>query len=322
MNENKEVIKEIEKQIAHKTKKQNKAISFIKENLSKFLLIPIALIYILYGLFSITKKDASLIAILGSIAAGLITGTIIYINMMNAGINDAKKTDDYKLANKAFDDEKEAIAEYQNKLPAFCTMKQKNEIIEAQRVILQCAMLDYKAWKYGYYENKEDLSLEQKAALEKVKKIHIEPLKANDLLNRDTSNRKRREKYGRYGRSKSDYLSGKTFKSITWTLVMAIVFGYYGLAPFIINDDTIAQLVWNTFQIIMWLGMGVLKYIEAKSFVIDEYLENNIVVKTMYLKEFKAIMKTDPVSLDSYETDADREIKEFIKRKEAEENGN
>lgn len=316
---NKEIMKELEKNIVRSKKGQNKVWGWIKENISKLILIPIALFYILYGIFALTRKDADILEIVGSIALGLFTGTIMYINLMRAGIQDGKKSDEYKAKEKEHTKVSEDIVEYQDKLPAYCNFKQRQELENERVAILQNAMLDYKAWQYGYYKNRMDLTPVQLEALERVKNIKIDPIKPSDLLTKD--NRRNKTKYGRYGRNSGDYIRGKSFISILTTVAMAIVFGYYALEPVIMNKDTISKLVWNTLQIILWLSFGFIKYVDAKTFIIDEYSENNIVVKTSYLKEFLAIIKTNPNLLDEYEDPKDKEIREFIKRKEEEQNG-
>ena len=94
------ISKEIEKQIRKENSKgQNRVWLYIKDNIAKLALIPISITYIIYGLFMIEKKEESILNILASISISIVMGTAIAICMMNAGFNDAKKTQEFKDKN-------------------------------------------------------------------------------------------------------------------------------------------------------------------------------------------------------------------------------
>lgn len=315
------ISKEIEKQIRKENSKgQNKVWLYIKDNIAKLALIPISITYIIYGLFMIEKKEESILNILASISISIVMGTAIAICMMNAGFNDAKKTQEFKDKKRDLEEAKNEAVNYQDKLPTFCNMKNLRELEETREDILQSVLLNPKLWKLGYYDkNKQDLTQEQLYALHKVKNIKLDKIRSRDLMIMDTS-RNKKNKYGKYGKNKREYLTQKNIQGLLMTLIISIVFGYYSLVP-LFNKDTISTLVWNIFQIIMWLTMGVIKYCDAKSFILDEFVENNIVTKTNILREFIAVMKNNPKMLIEFETEQDKKIKEFLKEQEEQENG-
>ena len=312
--------KELEKQVKkEQTKGQNKVWLFVRENLAKIALVPISIIYIIYGLFMLQKKDATIVEIIGSIIISIVMGTAIAICMMNAGLNDAKKTPEFKEKVKDFNDVKKEAVEYQDKLPTYCNMKNIRELEETREDILQSVLLDAKLWKLGYYDkHKEDLTMEQIIALNRVKNVKIDKTTSRDLMSSDTANPKK-NKYGKYGKNKREYLTQKNVQGVLITLIVSIVFGYYSLEP-LFNEDTLSTLVWNIFQIVMWLALGIIKYCDAKSFMLDEFAENNIVTKTNILREFIAIMKKRPQLLEDFETEQDKKIKEFLKEQEEQNN--
>ena len=327
MNAEEKAMQEIEKNIVKPEKKANKALGFIKGNLSKIAIAPIALVYIFYGVFKLSsdRTGQTIAEIIGNIAVALITGILIYYCFMNSGLSDAKKSQVYVDKVNEFYTTKESVILEVDKLSAYCSYSNEREIKEERKNILQAEMLKYSSYEIGYYdlpEVKAELTEEQLKAIEKAKNTKIVPLNARDLLN--TSNglsKKKQQKYGKFGRSNGDYIASKTTQSILWSVTWSIVFGYYTLTPFFEGSaqEIFATMLWNLLQVIMWLGWGAMKYMDAKSFITEEYLENNIVNKTTYLKEFKAILNNKPELLQPYLEEDEQALNEYIAKKEEEE---
>ena len=68
-------LKEMEKEMSFK--KNGNIANFIKENLSKIMVLIMSISYVFYGLFLFKTKDRTIVEILGSISVSLFMGTSI-----------------------------------------------------------------------------------------------------------------------------------------------------------------------------------------------------------------------------------------------------
>lgn len=322
-SEEDKILKEIEKRMK-KEKGGTNAINFVKDNLSKIMVVVIASIYVLYGAFVLEKTDSTIEEIIGNISVALIIGTSISFCMRRAGSQDAMKSDYYNAIREEHARAKEEIINDIDKLPNFCNMKNKIDIEAYKKSLIETINLNYKAWKLGFYdkeENKSKLSIKQKLILSKINDVSIKKINSMDILNEaNGSSTKELERFGRFGKSEKEYSRNKTFTGVLGMLIFSIVFGYYTMRP-VFEEETIATIVWNLFQVIIWVGNGCLKYYDNKNFILYEYSEKNIKTKTNLLKEFKAVLRNNPAILDKYSDNVDDDIDKFIKEKEGTENG-
>ncbi len=297
-------MKEMEKEFIKKD--SNNVINFFKDNITKFMVLLMSLVYIFYGLFLLRSKDRTIAEILGSIAVSVIMGTTIGLCLRIAGLSDARRHNLFKKVVEEFKSSVDSIADHSDKLPAYCNLKNQITLEQEKKRIIENNFLNYKNWKKGFYDdelNCTKLTTQQKVALKVVNKVKIKGITPSDLVNSSVSlTDKERKKYGEFGKSESDYKRQKTISGIVMTLLFSIVFGYFGL-DFVYSDSTIATLVWNLFQVIMWVGNGVIKYIDAKSFIFNEYCEQNLRKKIGFHNEFKSIIKNNPALLNAYSDD-------------------
>lgn len=78
-------MKEMEKEFIKKD--SNNVINFFKDNITKFMVLLMSLVYIFYGLFLLRSKDRTIAEILGSIAVSVIMGTTIGLCLRIAGLS-------------------------------------------------------------------------------------------------------------------------------------------------------------------------------------------------------------------------------------------
>lgn len=321
MDDEKKVIKELERK--YNQKSPNYFFKGFKDNLNKIAIALIGIIYIGYGAFQLsTREDASIVEIIGNISISLFVGIAIALCMRRDGLKSGRRSDIFMEANAEYVATRSRIAPNLDKLSAFCIIKNKNDLEEAKRNTIEEAGLNYKAWINGFYKDydKEKLTDEQKKALIEVEHIKIERLTSSVLLSDSPKMSARKlAKYGRFGKNSEQFLAEKTIGNLATSLMWAIVFGYFTF-KFVGDSDTLSQVVWNLFQMILWLTNGVIKYFDARDFMVNEYCETHIVAKTQYLKEFEATLINNPSLIIKYS--ADEEIEEFLKKKESEDNGN
>lgn len=315
-----------------KKDEKRKITDSIKDNLQKITIAIVSMLYILQGLFTIAKKDTSIWDILGSIGLSIMVGVIISSSMNSMGLKDGRLGDPFIASMKAYGKAKEDATPYFDKLNAWCEYKNFQELEFTKKDIIQSAGLNWKAYKYGYYnepEHREKLDEKQIKALEQAKYCKIERLTARDLQSDFPQTRKTMfgfKKLGRFGESEKDYKNRNLVSDFFTRVFMSVICGLYTLKPLwdgTNKQEVIAGIIWNTLQIMMWIALGTIKYVNAKQFIEVDYRQSHIIQKTEYLNEFTVTMKNNPDVIENFDEtiEIDKYIEAYIKEKEELENG-
>lgn len=292
----------------------------IKDNLQKVVIIIVSILYVIQGLFSIAKKDTTIIEILGTIGVSIIVGITISNAFNSWGIKDGMNSSKFLTSCEVYGKAKIEATPNLDKLSAWCTYKNSQELEYKKKQIIQSSGLKWKAYKLGYYaEHTDKLKEEQINALKQADELKIEVINPDDLLNISVSDTFK--KFGRFGKSIKQFEKINFYTDLTSKVGLGIICGLYGLAPLITKENAssvLASMVWNTMQIALWLSLGIIKYSNAKSFIEDDYRQNNIILKTEYLNEFIITLKNNPKVIEEYDNDEDieRYIEQLIKERE------
>lgn len=310
-------------------KDKRKITDAIKDNLQKITIVIVSFLYILQGLFTIAKKDTSIWDILGSIGLSIMVGVIISSSMNSMGLKDGRLGDIFTASMKAYGKAKENATPYFDKLNAWCDYKNFQELEFTKKDIIQSAGLNWKAYKYGYYnEHRDKLDEKQIKALEQAKYCKIERLTARDLQSDFPQTRRTMfgfKKLGRFGESEKDYKNKTLVSDFLTRVFMSVICGLYTLKPLwdgTNKQEVIAGIIWNMLQIMMWIALGTIKYVNAKQFIEVDYRQSHIIQKTEYLNEFTVTMQNNPSVIENFDEtiEIDKYIQEYIKEKEAAEN--
>ena len=301
-----------------KENKRFKLGTYLKDRLQFIAIFVVSIIYIFQGFFELVQKDTTVIDILGNIGLSIIVGLVITTTLNNTGLRDGANDDKYIASMKFYGETKQKATPYFDKLSSWCHYKNEQDLEYKKRDIIQSAGLSWKGFKFGYYEeHTNNLSDEQKIALNNAKKCQIIRIKPDDLLS-DLPKSKTMEKGSKFGEDRNDYVKKELIIDIVTRISMAIICGLYILKP-IISEEALGNILWNTGQIVIWLSFGVIKYYNARSFMVDEYRHSHIILKTEYLNEFIVTMSNNPDVIDKYnneDTEINRFIEEFIAKKE------
>ena len=310
-------------------KEKRKITDAVKDNLQKITIVIVSMLYILQGLFTIAKKDTSIWDILGSIGLSIMVGVIISSSMNSMGLKDGRLGDIFTASMQAYGKAKEDATPYFDKLNSWCDYKNFQELEFTKKDIIQSAGLNWKAYKYGYYEeHKDKLDEKQLRALEQAKYCKIERLTARDLQSDFPQTRRTLfglKKLGRFGESERDYKNKTLVSDFLTRVFMSIICGLYTLKPLwdgTNKQEVIAGILWNMLQIMMWIALGTIKYVNAKQFIEVDYRQSHIIQKTEYLNEFTVTMKNNPKVIEEFDEtiEIDKYIEEYIREKEALEN--
>lgn len=311
--------------------KRKKRFSVIlKENLQKIIIVIVSIIYIVQGVFQLAEKDASVLDILGSVGLSIVVGIIISSSLSSMGLKDGRNSEIFQRSMKAYGESKEKATPNFDKLSAWCEYKNSQELEIRKKEIIQTAGLNWRAYKFGYYDEPENcnkLNDKQKQSIEKAKHCKILKIDANELLS-DLPKTKYGlfSKYiGKFGESEQDYKRRNNVTEFLTKIVISVVCGLYTLAP-LINEQNklqvLAGVLWNAMQIIIWLSFGIMKYVNAKSFMEDEYRQTHIIQKTEYLNEFVITLNNNPSVIENYDEniEIDKYIQEYIEKHEQNDN--
>lgn len=308
------------------TEQRKKFSELFKNNIQKITIILVSIVYITQGIFTLVKKDTTVIDILGNIFLSIIVGTVISSNLSSMGLKDGRNSELFQGSLKVYGETKEKSTPFFDKLQSWCNYKNAQELELEKKDIIQSAGLNWKAYKYGYYEeHKDKASEEQLLAIEKAKNCTIIKLNAQDLFS-DLSSAKHgffggRKMGDKFGATEKDFKAKSNISDIFTRVGLAIVSGTYALLPLITGENFIeifAGVIWNTIQILIWLALGSMKYMDAKSFMEDEYRKTHIIQKTEYLNEFIVTMKNNPGVIEEYDDtlEINAYIEEYFAKKE------
>lgn len=287
----------------------------LKDNLHKLMIIVVSIIYIGQGVFAISKRDVSLWDILGSVFLSIIVGVILSSSLNNMGLKDGRKSETFQNSLKNYGITKEKATPYFDKLSSWCEYKNSQELELKKKEIIQSAGLNWKAYKVGYYkEHNSKLDEKQLQAIKNANSCRIIKINSRELLSDLPSNYKKFHKNtSKFGESEHDYVTRNAITDFVSKIAISIVCGLYSLSPLLTQENTmeiIANIIWNTMQIAMWLTFGVLKYTNARQFMEEEYRQTHIIQKTEYLNEFIVTMEKNPNII--LEFDEDKEIDKYI----------
>lgn len=278
---------------------------FVKGNLAKLVLVAIIGLYIGQGAFELVKREFNVENFLGRLLTGLIIGVSIYTCLRLSGIADGRRDNVFLSSLKLYKQKKVEVSNSkQYKLTAFCLYKNEVSLEEAKQDYLLANGINYSLWKKGGYDDKESklykvLEPEQIKALENVGKVRTARITTSFLMT-DAPKVNKKYKGKVIARDDKDYIRDGAIKDAISVLVCSGAFAYYVLMP-IVNGDVLANVLWNLFQVIIWLTFGVIKYIQAKDFITHEYRESHLVYKIELLSEYLSIMQTDESLLDEYD---------------------
>ena len=305
--------------------KEKRKFSYIlKENLQKITIFLVSIVYIVQGIFKLEEKETTLLEVIGSVGLSIAVGIVISSSLTSMGLREGRRGELFQASMERYGKVKNEAVPYFDKISGWCEYKNAIDLEERKKEIIQGAGLVWKAFKFGYYEGHQDkLTDKQKKALEEAKTCKILRISSQELLS-DLPKMKHHSIFGKeskFGESEQDYRTRDNLVNTITRLGLAVICGLYSLEPLITKEnrwEMFAGLIWNTMQIVMWLSLGIIKYVNAKAFIEDEYRQTHIIQKTEYLNEFIITMQKNPTVIEEYDEGKfiDEYIDEYIKKRE------
>ena len=133
-------------------------------------------------------------------------------------------------------------------------------------------------------EGKADEKYKRKCYNQAVK-LRLSELHANEL----TSEGGKKDDPNYLGQTIGEYIRVDSFKTIALKFFMAILFGIYGVT--LITEFSWVGLIWKTFQVCIFLILGLVKMKASAMFITNDF-RGRIIKKIDNLEEFDADIKS------------------------------
>ena len=257
------------------------------KNAGYLIVALVSVIYVSSSLINIEKTGKSAYEIIASGILSLIVGAMINGVFRSIGIKRGDE-DDRTVATcalhaRAVDEISYAI----DRLDEFCQGENKRAKREVRTRILAKEGLKHD----DYFNNDGDAigtaptDRKKKRAYNKALRVKMKSLVSSNL----TSEGARANDPFDFGKSKKEFASQRNASDILVKLLMAIIFGYFGVS--LSGEINVAGLIWNTLQITMYIGCGIIQMYSSYMWIVEDY-RGSIIKKIDYLQKFRNTLLT------------------------------
>jgi len=272
---------------------------FFKQSIGYFVVAFTCIIYILTALIRIEETGKTIAQIIADGVVAFLLGIFIARMFDLQGMMNGNKTAKVEAARTAHSEIVSKVADYIDRLDAWCEDENRNNYKVERTKILARAGLRYvdcfdengvaKDWSPdpARLENKLTKHLEKRKVrgYNKAVKLKLTSITASDLM---SEGGKQNDKFN-FGRTKAEYEKTSSIKDIVSKAGTAIIFGYYGVT--LIQDFDYASLIWMALQVAIFLITGVIKMYQSYNFILDEY-RVRIIKKIDNLQKFYNYINT------------------------------
>ena len=282
------------------------------KNAGYLAVVLVSLAYIGSSFIIISKTGKSALEIIASGLISMTVGLLINGVFRSMGVSrgecDEKTLQTAKLYSQSIDE----ISPYFDRLEKFCERENKRETKRVRCQILATGGLRYSdfydedgivtSYNYELYGDSEiaeakgrrrirmkRTNRKRKRAFERAAKIKIKQLTPSVLICEGVKENNPFD----FGKSKREYSSQKNLSDAIGRIVMAVIFGYFGVS--LVSEVNPAVLIWNTLQIVMYVSSGILQMYSSYFWVVDEH-RAGVIKKIDYLQKFKAYAQANCIA--------------------------
>lgn len=248
----------------------------------------VSLLYIATAVFVPGQTGKSIATIIADGAASFLLGICINFNLNMQGILKGERSEKMLATKQLHGAMVERISTHLDRLDGWCNARNKAALQQARSRILMQAGLRYSQCfdEEGCVQSldlsgkaKDDVK-KKRRALRRANKLKLSQLSASVL----TGEGGRGNDPFDFGESVPEYTRHVNTKDIMSKILIALVFGYFGVQ--MIDNFSVAELIWRALQVALLLAMGVSKLYRAYLFMTDTY-RSGIVRKINYLQMFE-----------------------------------
>lgn len=267
---------------------------FLRLNLFFIVVALACVVYVIRGLVNIVETGKSVAEIIADGSLSAIFGFFISKLLSLQGLAKGELDERVLKTNKLHSQKVEEISERICLLDQWCERKNCEALKSAQAKILANAGISYSEFQEGRYKIitrdgfdivlEEELPKNKKRAVKKARRVKLTPLTSSVL----TSDGGKREDPYNFGQDKKGYSRRRDERQLISKIICGLLFGYYGVT--MITDFSWSDLIWTAIQVTIFLVMGMIAYLQAFFFVVDEY-RHRVIKKIDNLEKFENEVK-------------------------------
>ena len=271
----------------------------------------ISLVYIAGSMLMISRTGKTVLEILGTGLLSMIVGLLI--NGVFRGIGIRRGDEDEKMRSTVALHARavEEITPYMNKLDSFCRLQTEEARKSLRTQILLEEGISYEEvfdekgaikikepyflysteeikGAHGFFERQRlrERNRRYRGAILRAMRLKIKSLTPSSL----TTDGARGENPFDFGKSKSQFSRGKGASDILIRVLMAVIFGYFGVS--LASEINVASIIWNSLQIVMYICGGIIQMHNAFVWVTESY-RGSIIRKIDLIERFLLFAKKD-----------------------------
>lgn len=267
-----------------------KAKNHLRYNLFFIVVALAAAVYLVRGFVTIVETGKTVWEILADGALGATFAFLIGKLMSLQGLSKGSVNDRVVATNQLHGQTVESIAPYIDRLDEWCEIKNREALYAARSKILSfggVTMAEFESDTYRVSSNNQTTTCDykhlpgtKKRIVRRARKLHLTQLSAGALT---TDGGKKDDPYD-FGPDKIAYERRRDLRQIFTKIVCGLLFGYFGVQ--LIEDFSWSQLIWTAIQVVTFLSMGVIAYLQAYFFVVDNDRQR-IIRKIDNLQKFR-----------------------------------
>lgn len=267
--------------------KVSKVQQWFKDNISTMAIAVICLVYIFYGIVTITESGKTIIQIVADGVVSFIMGFLIKSLFNAQGISNGEKSMKFIKTKELYVDVLEKISPFQQYLNSYCDLINEEMIKKNQVAILRMVGIEYDDFKNKRY-NLKALSKKERRAIKKAMNIKVHYINDAILL----SDYQLSLDVGKdLAVNKNKYLRESNSKTFIIMIASALLFGYFSIDPN--KGFDYRGMIWSLIQVATYLGIGSMQFFNGYNFIVDTY-RTAVIRKTNYLENFNNMYKADP----------------------------
>lgn len=270
--------------------KRNTFIEGLYKNAGYLSVVLISLAYVAGSLVLISKTGRDVYEIICTGFLSLVVGSLINGAFRSIGIRRGEDDERTIMTSALHAEAVEKIVPYIDRLDEYCERENKEAIKRVRTKILAIAGLKYEecfdengvAKELNLIQGKENRgkNRKRKKAYKKAVCLKIKRLLSSNL----TSDGGDYNNPFDFGKSKREYTRARSTTDILTRIVMAIVFGYFGVT--LVSEINFATIIWNSLQIIMYITSGIIGMYSTYMWIVDDYRQG-VIKKIDHLQRFK-----------------------------------
>ena len=283
--------------------KKNSFAEIFYKNAGYLAVLLISLAYIAGSFIMISATGKTVYEIIAGGIISLIVGILINGVFRSLGLRRGEEDEKTVSTSNLYVETIDSVVCHIDKLQDFCDMENTRALSNIRKKILARVGISYsdcfdeagvvKSFDYELYSDEEieksskrkrrkylKINKLRKQAYEKAVNVKIKLLSPAIL----TSDSVKENDPFNFGKSKKEYSSQQNAADVISRVVMAIIFGYFGVT--LASEINVALLIWNTMQIVMYIASGVVQMYATYSWIVNDH-RVGVIKKIDCLQKFK-----------------------------------